>query len=512
MKLREISKQIREEDRPDPSFSLQGEQEISALNEGLLADFPETIFIANSQSYIFGKVQKSTLLYLIGRQREFRFQQILDSMNDGVVVVDETGRIFYANPSYVSILGVPLRRIMGKQIQDVEPASLLSRAVRERVPLTSEQQVVESIKKRISLRVMPLWDGETFLGAVSIFRDITSIHQLNQEVRQMSGIVDEYSQRIRSQEIADKMGLTSYSKEFQTTIQKAATVALTDVPLLICGEGGTGKNAMAYYLHQCSSRRDKPFLVLNCSAVPADMIEAELFGDTHHAGKLMLADGGTLFLDEVEELPLPAQSRLLYYSQPDRETGNPDSSARLPNTRIIASTSRPLEPMVEERRFRRELFFRLNTITITMPPLRERRDDIIPLANQFLSACNEKYHKDVMLSARIYHELQVYDWPGNLQELKSYVERAVILSDSDLPVTEREERREAPEKEPAGSAEAVSDRTLSEQLRDFERSVMRKALDACGGNKTKAMERLGLSRRTFYRKYAELFEGGRVIK
>ncbi len=373
MKLREISKQIREEDRPDPSFSLQGEQEISALNEGLLADFPETIFIANSQSYIFGKVQKSTLLYLIGRQRQFRFQQILDSMNDGVVVVDETGRIFYANPSYVSILGVPLRRIMGKQIQDVEPASLLSRVVRERVPLTSEQQVVESIKKRISLRVMPLWDGETFLGAVSIFRDITSIHQLNQEVRQMSGIVDEYSQRIRSQEIADKMGLTSYSKEFQTTIQKAATVALTDVPLLICGEGGTGKNAMAYYLHQCSSRRDKPFLVLNCSAVPADMIEAELFGDTHHAGKLMLADGGTLFLDEVEELPLPAQSRLLYYSQPDRETGNPDSSARLPNTRIIASTSRPLEAMVEERRFRRELFFRLNTITITMPPLRERR-------------------------------------------------------------------------------------------------------------------------------------------
>ena len=101
--------------------------------------------------------------------------------------------------------------------------------------------------------------------------------------------MDKYSQRIRSQEIADKMGLTSYSKEFQTTIQKAATVALTDVPLLICGEGGTGKNAMAYYLHQCSSRRDKPFLVLNCSAVPADMIEAELFGDTGvretHAGR-----------------------------------------------------------------------------------------------------------------------------------------------------------------------------------------------------------------------------------
>lgn len=123
----------------------------------------------------------------------------------------------------------------------------------------------------------------------------------------MSGIVDAYSQQIRSQETAEKLGITSYNKSLQTTIQKAATVALTDVPLLICGESGTGKNAMAHYLHQCSSRREKPLIVVNCAAVPPNMIEEELFGDEarQRPGKISLADGGTLFLDEIEELSLP---------------------------------------------------------------------------------------------------------------------------------------------------------------------------------------------------------------
>lgn len=507
MKLREISKRIRKEERPEHTRSLQGELDVSALSEEFLADFPETIFVANSQSYIFGRVQKSTLLYLTKHQREFRFQQILDSMSDGVIAVDENGRIFYANQAYVSILGVPLRRIMGKLIQDIEPTSLLSQSVASRKALTSKKQLIPSLKKYVSLHAVPLWDGERFLGAVSIFRDVTNIHQLNQEVRQMSNIVDEYSQYIRNQEIAEKIGIISRDKLFRTTIQKAATVALTDVPLLICGESGTGKNAMAYYLHRCSNRREKPFIVVNCSAVPEDMMEAALFGDSDHLGKLMLADGGTLFLDDVEELTLSAQARLLYYIKQDGETGGMDTSAQLPNARIIASSSQSLETLVAKRCFRRELFFRLNTITISMPPLRKRRDDIIPLANQFLSDYNEKYHKNVTLSAQVYHHLQAYDWPGNLQELKSYVERAVILSAWDLPVVEWEENEKGTPQEELSSDEQINERTLTEQIREFERNVIQKTLRSCGGNKTETMKSLGLSRRTFYRKYAELFGG-----
>ena len=219
MKLRDFSRRIQADEQPDFAHALQGGKELSQLDPEELKDFPETVYIANSQSVVYGKIQKETLLYLLNRQGKFRFQQILDSMNDGVIAVDDDGRIFYANPAYVSILGVPLRRILGRKIQDVEPDSLLHQTLVKRESLSSEKQLIPSIKKYVSLRTFPLWDGETFLGAVSIFQDVTRLHRLDQEVRQMSGIVDEYTQRIRSQETAVRLGLTSYNKAFQTTIQ-----------------------------------------------------------------------------------------------------------------------------------------------------------------------------------------------------------------------------------------------------------------------------------------------------
>ena len=150
MKLRDISRPIREGDQPDISFALQGGLELSDIQTELLADFPETVYIANSQSFIFGKVQKETLLYLIDRQRAFRFQQILDSMNDGVIAVDETGRIFYANPAYVSILGVPLRRIMGKMIVCTFSLSMLSTVL---VPIISTRVSIISPSRKAPLPI-----------------------------------------------------------------------------------------------------------------------------------------------------------------------------------------------------------------------------------------------------------------------------------------------------------------------------------------------------------------------
>lgn len=502
MKLRDFSRRIRTEDQADFTYTLQGSLDLTELSAEKLEDFPETIYIANSQSVVFGKVQKETLLYLLKLHQKFQFQQILDSMNDGVIAVDAAGRIFYANPAYVSVLGVPLRRILGRFIQDVEPGSILNRALLEREAFTRDKQLIASIQKYVSLRAFPLWDGENFLGAVSIFQDVTKLHRMSQEMRQMSGIVDEYSQRIRSQETADKLGLTSYNKAFQTTIQKAATVALTEVPLLICGESGTGKNAMAHYLHQCSSRREKPIIVVNCAAIPENMIEETLFGDGEHPGKVSLAEGGTLFLDEIAELAIPAQSRLLYLLQQDG-VDTKTIGASVPDVRLIASTSQPLEPMVREKKFRKELFFLLNTITVSLPPLRERQDDIVPLANRFLSLFNEKYRRNVTFSPQIYQELRHYPWPGNLRELRSYVERAVILTDSSLPIIERTEKVSGDAVVQA-SHRPQKGAPLDVQLRAFEAEVIQTALADCGGNRTAAMKQLGLSRRTFYRKCAEL--------
>ena len=505
MKLRDFSRRVPEEERMNAAGALQGGVDLTELTAETLADLPDTIYIANSQRVVYGKVQKETLLYLLDYQQRFRFQQILDSMNDGVIAVDGNGRIFYANPAYTDILGVPLRRVLGRKLQDVEPDSILQRTVKQREPLSSKKQLISSLHKYVSLRTFPLWDGERFLGAVSIFRDITRLHQLNQEMRQMSGIVDEYTQRIRSQETAEKMGLLSYNKSFQTVIQKAATVALTDVPLLLRGESGTGKNALAHYLHQCSRRRDKPLVVVNCAAVPADLIESVLFGSREEPGKLQVADGGTLFLAEVTELPPSAQSRLLYALQQDTLAGGENGrGSTAPDVRLIASTSQPLEPMVREERFRKELFYKLNTITIALPPLRDRPDDILPLANRFLSLYNEKYHRDITFSAETYQALQRYSWPGNLRELESYVERAVILGDSGLPIAERAEQQTVDQTERRAGTRPNGREPLAEQLRTFETEVIRMALAECQGNRTAAMAQLGLSRRTFYRKCAEL--------
>ena len=138
MKLRDFSRRIQADEQPDFAHALQGGKELSQLDPEELKDFPETVYIANSQSVVYGKIQKETLLYLLNRQGKFRFQQILDSMNDGVIAVDDDGRIFYANPAYVSILGVPLRRILGRKIQDVEPDSLLHQTLVKRESLSSE--------------------------------------------------------------------------------------------------------------------------------------------------------------------------------------------------------------------------------------------------------------------------------------------------------------------------------------------------------------------------------------
>ena len=444
MKVRDFMRQIRETDLADFEYTLEGSRPIQKLDPADIEQAPGTIYVKDEQGCLVGKVERETLLFLIRRQRNVDTVQILDEMHDAVIAVDAAGRIFYANAAYTTILGVPLRRIMGRFIQDIEPGSLLNRALLERQPQFSEKQLVPSVSKYVSLNAFPLWDGEdAFAGAVSLFRDITQIHRLSKEVRHMSGVVDEYTHRLQSQEAVGGLGIVTRDRAFQMIIQQAAVVAKTDVPLLIRGENGTGKDVLAHYLHQCSNRKDKPLIIVNCAAIPESLMESELFGYEGGAftgadregrkGKFELADGGTLFLDEIGDMPLLMQSKLLRVIQ-QGEIEKIGRQRNVPvNVRVIAATNQPLEEMIREKRFRQDLFFRLNTITLTIPPLRERTDDIVPLTNYFLDEYNRKYQKQVRFAPDTYQQLNSYTWPGNVRELKSYVERAVILSDGSSP-------------------------------------------------------------------------------
>lgn len=513
MRLKDIAHRIREGDRTDFVHALDGSGAIRALDTAAVASLPETVFIRDAQNCLVGKVDRDLLLYLMERQQGGRFEKILNRMSDGVIAVDETGRIYYANPAYTTVLGVPLRKIMGKFIQDIEPGSLLNRALLEQAPQVSEKQLVPSVGKYVSLRAYPLWDGETYLGAVSIFKDVTQLHQLNQEVQHMTGIVDEFSRQLQSQTIATDLGMITNNKTYHTTMEQAVAVARTDVPLLIRGESGTGKDVLAHFLHRCSSRRDKPLIIVNCAAIPDSLMESELFGYESGAftgadkggrkGKFELADGGTIFLDEIGDMPLLMQSKLLRVLQ-QGEIEKIGRQSRLPvDVRVIAATNQPLEQLITEKRFRQDLFFRINTVMLTIPPLRERPEDIAPLTNQFLKEYNEKYQKEVVFTPDVYHKIQRYTWPGNVRELRNYVERTVILTGNDwrkveppLEVTSEEVRSAPP-------AEDFSV-PLDARVRAFERQAILAELERTGGNRTEAMERLHLSRRTFYRKCAEL--------
>ena len=282
--------------------------------------------------------------------------------------------------------------------------------------------------------------------------------------------------------------LASRDREFQKVIRQSAMTARANISVLLSGELGVGKNVIARYIHRCSPRREKPFLSVNCSAATEDLLEEELLGKSGEPGKLELAQDGTLYLDEIGDMPPHAQARLQRALEQKR------------NGRIISSSSHDLGGLVREKKFRQDLFFRISAITLHIPPLRERPDDIVQLANYFLNYYNDKHQKKLMLSAAAYKTLRTYNWPGNVRELKSHIEQLVILGDDTQPLPVILPAA-APQ---SAQAEAIFAGPLDQQLRAFEARAIRAAIDRCGGNRTQAMNELGISRRTFYRKCTEL--------
>lgn len=513
MKLKEIVSKTAGHYIPESTETLNGNVLICSLDHNVLNQLPETVYITDEQGEVLGKIERGLLFYLAEQQKHGDYEKILNHMSDAVIAVDAKGRIYYANPAYTAVLGVPLRRIIGKWIQEIEPESLLSQALTDHAPKSSEKQLVSSVGKYVSLKVYPLWEQGCFSGAVSIFRDVTQVHKLGKEVQQMSGIVSEYSRQIYNQSVVKDLGMITCDRQYRAIVEQAVAVARTDVPMLIRGENGTGKDVLIHFLHRCSNRKDRPLIIVNCAAIPESLMESELFGYEGGAftgaerggrkGKFELADGGTIFLDEIGDMPLLMQSKLLRVLQ-QGEIEKIGRQKKIPiDVRILAATNQPLEQMIVEKKFRQDLFFRINTMMLTIPPLRQRIDDIIPLTNQFLEEYNAKYQKQVSFSSETYKKIQKYAWPGNIRELKSYVERAVILSDTGWKSADHS-LSGGMEKEELFSSKSECFGTLAEQVRNFERRTILTELEFTKGNRTLAMEHLGLSRRTFYRKCAEL--------
>jgi two-component system NtrC family response regulator len=288
-------------------------------------------------------------------------------------------------------------------------------------------------------------------------------------------------------------------------LDSAAQVAQTDATVLIRGETGTGKEVLAKAIHLHSRRRERPLVIINCGAIPRELLESELFGHvrgsftgamTHKKGKVEMADGGTVFLDEIGEMPLDLQVRILRLLQ-EREIEKIGATHALKvDVRIIAATNRDLAAMVESGTFRRDLFYRLVVVPIELPPLRERASDIPEFVQHFFDASRQKHGKgDLRFSSDLLPYFTGYDWPGNVRELENVVERMVILCRSD-EVTTRDLpdflQRLAPGRRPAELAAGARRMTLEE----VEREMLVQALQEFNGNQSAAARHLGISRKT----------------
>ena len=295
----------------------------------------------------------------------------------------------------------------------------------------------------------------------------------------------------------------------KSIIEKARKIAPFDTNVLITGESGTGKEVLAKFIHKNSKRADKPFVAINCGAIPADLLESELFGYKKGAftgatsdkkGIVQEAEGGTLFLDEIGELPLNLQVKLLRLIQNKEFIPVGDTNPKKVDIRIISATNRDLYKLMKEGKFREDLFYRINTIHFQLPPLRERKEDIIPLAKFFIKKISLKYGlPEKKLSEKAINELLSYNWPGNIRELEGVIERTILIEDNPVLNNVSFESKNVSISYMGNLIESTEIKPFHQLKEEFEKNYFQKLLQYTGWNISKASKLSGKTRAEIYR-------------
>jgi two-component system response regulator HydG len=298
-------------------------------------------------------------------------------------------------------------------------------------------------------------------------------------------------------ELADADGLVAQSRTMKQVLERLANASETDAPVLLYGEGGTGKELCAAWVHQRSTRREGPFATFHAGALPSDAVGLELFGGPGHVGRVETARGGTLFLDDLEVLDAPTQLALVRMLETGRYRRTGEEEERVAEARLVAATSRDLATLSAAGAFREDLYYRMSVMQMVLPPLRDRREDIAPLAKRFVSLFAAHYRKTgLSVGDAALARLSRHAWPGNVRELRNAVEQAVILCQGleitpDLLPQPAQTQSDGPSvlRIPIGTA-----------IKDVEREMIVRTLDANRGNKNRTARQLGISRRSLYNK------------
>lgn len=442
--------------------------------------------------------------------------RMLESSFDGIWITDGKGKILFANSANAALLGVSKEELQNKTTQQLLDEKIFSDSVILKVLETKRQATRISHNYRTNLVVLatatPIFDDKGEISYIfNNVRDITALNAMQDSLSDRDEVIRIQKQQIS--EIRTRYGIgniIAHSRSFGRVIELARRVAPFDgSTVLILGESGTGKELIAETIVKYSERKEQPFIRLNCGAIPENLLESELFGYEKGAftgadsrgkkGLFEAANGGTIFLDEIGEMPFHLQVKLLRVLQ-QREITRVGGSKPVPlDVRVLAATNRDLEKMVSEGRFREDLYYRLNVVSIPIPPLRERKEDIIPLINHFLAGFNKKYGTNKTIHSETTELFEVYPWPGNVRELENQVENLLITSAGDII-----RREDMPDKFFTAERESSVVRfekivPLKDAVEQVEKDLIEKALAKYGSTR-KAASVLGVNASTIVRK------------
>ena len=445
----------------------------------------------------FPKIDEASLL-----------ETMLAAPDELIVVVNKNGYIENMSQAYGDFLGIQVQNAIGRHVTEVIENTRMDIVVKTGVPETGETQDIHG-EKMIANRI-PIRKNGMVIGAYGrvLVRNTRELHMLHDKLSSIEMELNMYKRTFEKINTAkytvdDIIGDCSIMQDLKDSVRK---VAKTNSNVLIMGESGTGKELFAHSIHAGSMRRKAPFVCVNCGSIPEQLIESELFGYEEGAftgarkgGKIGLfpaAHGGTIFLDEIGELPLPMQVRLLRVLQ-DREIQRVGSNVREKvNVRVVAATNRNLYQMVKKGEFRSDLYYRLNVVTLHLPLLRERKEDLPLLIRMILSKISKKENLGAIeISREAMDHLLRYDWPGNVRELENVLERAINFTDAG----EKIKAKNLPERI-TGSMVSQTVMPLKELMENTEKDAIKDALLRCRNCKAKAANELGISRTTLYEK------------
>lgn len=437
---------------------------------------------------------------------------VIGGSYDGIYITDGSANTLMVNKSYEVLSGLKREDVLGKNMRDLVRDDIINvsgtlMAIETRESVTLEQEFQTG--KRAVITSTPTLDeaGEVIMVITNV-RDVTELHELKSKLRQNEKQTEKNVSELEAmrREIIGDGELVVDDPAMLSVMRMIDKVSKLDTTVLLTGETGVGKDRIASYIYRKSRRAGERFIKVNCGAIPAALMESELFGyergaftGANREGKMGLfevADKGTIFLDEVGELPLDMQVKLLRVLQEQEIERIGSNKPVKVDVRVIAATNRNLQDMLREKMFREDLYYRLNVFPVTIPPLRERGRDIIPLAQRFLAELNRKYNMNKYFTASGEEALLNYRWPGNVRELKNVVERAMVMSSSEEISAGNFFLHTPPEAGLPGEHGEVSLKAVTERLElDYiERAYQR------AGNVRDAAKSLGMDAATFVRK------------